>query len=635
MKRLKLLILIFCLGVSLPLAFVVWQTYQSLSQEEEAQLRFFSEALFDEMEKEMAELVKREEARVVDEYHFTLANGKDGLKISPLADPPKENYIMGYLQNNPDGSFQSPLVPDMGRIPPKNQEIISQLLEINALFNQKKFTLPKKPDPLVSKYSDSPKIEIKKKKKASFADRYMAKEPAPHQKNYLGSQSVRKEQISERQALNISKEDTRLVRPRAAGNKPSAVSKIRRAEPEGMAEMTEDKFDRDRIDAPSKEPSWEGDASFQVEVAPLQSVFISRGRFFIFRRIIINEQIYRQGFVLAVVPFLNHLLTVHFDKQPMSRFTGLRLQVIENGLRGDSVQAGNQNATYKMIIRRTFPAPFDFLSAVLTAATAPPSPARKPLGIALWVLGLFMLVGLLAIYQSAKTMVDLSERRAQFVSSVTHELKTPLTNIRMYIEMLEQGIAATPEKEQAYLSILGSESTRLSRLINNVLELAKLEKKQRHFDMREGQIDDVLTEVHTVMAHKLDQEGFKLTFERAEIPTFAYDREVLIQVLINLIENSIKFGQMSPEKKITIFTGTRDGMVSIAISDTGPGIPRRALKKVFDDFYRVNNKPTRTTGGTGIGLALVKKFIVAMGGRVEAANNTDAGCTITLLLPLS
>ena len=194
--------------------------------------------------------------------------------------------------------------------------------------------------------------------------------------------------------------------------------------------------------------------------------------------------------------------------------------------------------------------------------------------------------------------------------------------------------SATPEREQDYLQILGSESARLSRLINNVLELAKLEKKQRHFDLRNGRLDDVLAEVRTVMAHKLDQEGFELKIEHAGMPSFAYDREVLIQVLINLIENSIKFGGSFPEKCITLSAEARDGWACLSVSDTGPGIPRNALKKIFDDFYRVDNKLTRTTGGTGIGLALVKKFIVAMGGRVQALNNPGAGCTITMSLPL-
>ena len=133
---------------------------------------------------------------------------------------------------------------------------------------------------------------------------------------------------------------------------------------------------------------------------------------------------------------------------------------------------------------------------------------------------------------------------------------------------------------------------------------------------------------------KLEKEGFTLNIKADHMPAFNHDREVLIQVLINLVENSIKFGRSQPEKRITISAQVKDGWASLGVSDTGPGIPRKALKKVFDDFYRVEDKLTRSTGGTGIGLALVKKFMVAMGGRVEAANNTGAGCTITLRMPL-
>lgn len=632
MKRLKILILVFCLAVSCPLAFVVWQTYQRLDQEEHAQLRFFSEALFDELEKEMSALVQREENRTVDEYNFNLAQGKDGIQRSPLARPPKENYILGYLQNNPDGSFQSPLIKDMGRVAPKQRKLVSQLRETNAVFNDKKFSLPSKPAPPVAKPAEKPKAVPKKKGKTLFADRYLSKQQAPAPRSYLGRKSVRKEEISARQALNIAKEDSSILHSRA----PTAATADAAAEQESVPVALEEKIDRDNAGVSSdNKRNDETDANFQVEVAPLQSVYISKGRFFIFRRIAINNQIYRQGFVLEVEPFLRHLAATHFNTQPMAQFTGLRLQAMENGTRQDTVKTGMQTAASEVITQRTFPAPFDFLSAVLTAAAVPPSPARSTLNIAVWILGIVMLLGLVAIYQSTRAVVDLSERRSQFVSSVTHELKTPLTNIRMYIEMLEQGIAATPEREQEYLQILGSESARLSRLINNVLELAKLEKKQRHFNLREGQLEDVLTEVQSVMATKLGQEGFGLTIKSGEVPSFAYDREVLIQVLINLIENCVKFGRTASEKAITISTGTTHRWACISVSDTGPGIPRRALKKVFDDFYRVDNKLTRTTGGTGIGLALVKKFIVAMGGRVQATNNEKAGCTITLMLPLS
>jgi two-component system sensor histidine kinase VicK len=107
----------------------------------------------------------------------------------------------------------------------------------------------------------------------------------------------------------------------------------------------------------------------------------------------------------------------------------------------------------------------------------------------------------------------------------------------------------------------------------------------------------------------------------------------MILILINLMENSIKFGKAAPVKKITLTVRHEDNGVNIHVSDTGPGIPRHALKKIFDDFYRVESPLTRTTGGTGIGLALVKKFVTLMGGTVRAENNTGPGCTIAISLP--
>jgi signal transduction histidine kinase len=249
------------------------------------------------------------------------------------------------------------------------------------------------------------------------------------------------------------------------------------------------------------------------------------------------------------------------------------------------------------------------------------------------VLAAIMLLGLLAIYQSARAVVNLSKRRARFVSSVTHELKTPLTNIRMYIEMLEQGMAQDLDREQEYYRILGSESARLSRLINNVLEFSKLDRKQRPLNLREGTFEEVIDELKDIMQEKLRQEGFVLEVEKQDIAPFKYDREVMIQVLMNLIENSMKFGKDSPVRNITLRVWPDRDRINISVSDTGPGIPRHALKKVFDDFYRVEDSLTLATRGTGIGLALVKKFVTAMGGTVTAANHDGPGCTIAISLP--
>jgi signal transduction histidine kinase len=652
MKRLRLFILIFSVAVSIPLAFVIWQTYAGLEQEERAQLRFFSETLFDQMEKELADLVQQEENRAVDEYRYLLAQVEEKednkQQLSPLAHPASPEYILGYLQNNPDGSFQTPLIADMGSVPQDKRALVSQLKEVNRIFNHKKFSISQ-PAPTPAPTSIKPAEE--KKKKESFSERYLTRTKNAPSKTYLGKKQQRVEEITAEQAYNIASEEEGGRQYNDEVQKVRAPASVvgRSSWDREVEEKSEQNRSRDSAAALKERVLEQGmqqsvliqdepdsnQERFQVEVAPFQSVSIKDDHVYIFRRIAINNQIYRQGFILLVEPMLRHLIAAHFEKQPLARFTALQMQRRDQGQKREIVQAGIAITTSNFLAERVFPPPFDFMSVTLRAKTLPSSPARRSLNAALVVLGVFMSLGLLAIYQSARTIVMMSERRSQFVSSVTHELKTPLTNIRMYIEMLEQGIAATPEREQEYLSILGSESTRLSGLINNVLDLAKLEKKQRHFHMQEGQLDDVLTEVETIMGQKLKQDGFTLAITAAEVPKFSYDRDVLIQILMNLIENSVKFGKQAGTRQITISVDSLDNRIRIAVSDTGPGIPRHALKKVFDDFYRVDNDLTRATGGTGIGLALVKKFITAMGGSVQAANNREGGCTITLLLPIT
>ena len=138
MKRLRLYMIIFCTLVSLPLAFVAWRTFGALDREVQAQVSFFSERLLDEIEAELADLVRSEEDRAVDEYRHTLVQG--GGKIpSPLARLPDQAFILGYFQNNPDGSFQTPLVEEGEELPAGLIERVKQLQAINTVFNQRKF----------------------------------------------------------------------------------------------------------------------------------------------------------------------------------------------------------------------------------------------------------------------------------------------------------------------------------------------------------------------------------------------------------------------------------------------------------------------------------------------------------------
>jgi signal transduction histidine kinase len=645
MKRLKLYILLFAVATALPMAYVVVRTYQGIAQEETARMRFFAEAFFDDIESALADRVEIEENRPVDAYHHTEAPpmGQEGQgKTSPLASPPAEPYIFGYLQNNPDGSFQTPLVGGNQKIAPGIQKIVQQLDDINRQFNRRKTAIAAVQPPAPSVKTAAKKAEMPKEardeEKTSFAGKFLDLKRKRASEDYLGRKSQRTEEISAQQALNVERGDEVLAekeqRSTAGGRpqRPAEPAYVSRSVPPAPAPSSSDK-DRMAAAADSAVTGEAMPSRFQVEVAPLQSVFIDAERIFIFRRIVIDERIYRQGFILKAKAFLNYLADTYFANQPMSRFVQLRLEVADMNHPATIIQTGATIHQERFALDRQFPAPFNFLYARLTSEKIPPVASRRTLDIMIAILATVFLLGLGAIYRSAHVMVDLAERRSRFVSSVTHELKTPLTNIRLYIEMLEQGIARDTAHEQDYLRVVSSESARLSRLINNVLELSRLEKKQRQFDMRLGDFQDVLSEVQGVMSEKVRKERFTLVMAPVEGIAFSYDREVMVQILINLIENSIKFGRHSETRQISVDVADQEDHVAVTVSDTGPGIPRRALKKVFDDFYRVEDPLTRATGGTGIGLSLVKKFMQAMGGSAAAANNDGPGCTITLSLP--
>jgi signal transduction histidine kinase len=654
MKRLKIYILIFCVTLSVPLAYFVLRTYRGLEQEEAATLGFFADTLFDEMEQALAALVHREEARAIDEYNYEISPSGDLRDStdegrSPLSRLPQENYILGYFQNNPDGSFQTPLTEADKPVAADRKDAVAQLEHANRIFNRKRTTATDKIDVAPAEAV----ARTEQKQQSAFAKKYLDLTRSQKPKAYLGQKEKRFEKVTVAQAKNIAgheKPDTaRSPEPAARSLSKSRLSpRSPRIAAEGAMAMAdkdnagkkgeyrEQVLAESEADAAREVVSDDQDEeSFQVEVAPLQSVFIGNDQIYVFRRIMINQEIYRQGFILTAPKFLDHLAQNHFIAQPMADFTHLRLRVLDQGREISRVEAGVSARAPKFMLERTFPSPFAFLNASISSDEIPRSAGRNTLMIMMGVLAAIFLIGLFAIYQSARTVVDLSERRSQFVSSVTHELKTPLTNIRMYIEMLAQGIATDTEREQEYFQIIDSEGSRLSRLINNVLDLAKLEKKQRSLNLSQGTFQEVVEEVETVMQEKLRQEGFTLNIMQEDIRPFNYDREAMIQVLINLIENSIKFGQSAASKEITIRTYQDGNWAKIAVSDRGPGIPRQALKKVFDDFYRVDNSLTRKTRGTGIGLALVKKFIRLMGGRVSAENNPGAGCTIIISLPSS
>jgi signal transduction histidine kinase len=646
MKTLRVALLVFLIALSVPLSYVLTRTYGGLRQEEVSRLRFFATALFDAMESELAELVLGEENRPVDAYSppdtggiqdtggirdtggIHDAAGSTDRTDHGLGALPAEPWLRGYLQNHPDGSFQTPLVTQTTAA----RERYKELTALNTRFNAIRYQAPKPlapaslPNQVAAAAEQAP--QEKRDKEDGYGDAFLYQTNPSKARSAMARQEVRLEELTATQALKVTRRKMKIP---AAEPAPA---------PADMAESAGGALaDRVRDEAEVTDVAAEGgagtekDTPRQVEVAPFQALLVDADRAFIFRRILLEGKVYRQGFVLDLAAFSQHLLATHFADQPLARFTQLQLWARTDTSPHLLGTLGKSGASAPLRMERQFPRPFAFLTARLVCSDIPPSSARAPLRLTLIALGTILLAGLLLIYRSVNAQVALSKRRSQFASAVTHELKTPLTTIRMYVEMLAQGMGADPRRQQRYFQVLDAETARLGRLINNVLELSRLEKRQRPLTYGFGDLSEVIDKVTAALGPQLEAAGFEFQVENRLKEPFAYDAEVLVQVLINLVENSLKFGRDNRRKRIRVTIDKQRDTVSLAVRDTGPGIPRGDLKRIFEDFYRAEDEMTRTTSGTGIGLALVQRFAKAMGGGVTARNNPEGGCTITVTIP--
>lgn len=232
------------------------------------------------------------------------------------------------------------------------------------------------------------------------------------------------------------------------------------------------------------------------------------------------------------------------------------------------------------------------------------------------LLTILLVIIALAIYlyrESTREMREASQK-VSFVNQVSHELKTPLTNIRMYTELLERKFAKEDRKTKKHLNIIISESSRLGRLINNVLSFAKDQKNGVKFNPVPAVPDEIITRLLDSFSYSLKTKGIKLQLNLNATETVMLDTDILEQILSNLISNVEKYAASG--KWIKVETELVDDMTVLTVSDKGPGIPENLKEKIFEPFFRVSNKLTDGVSGTGIGLSLVRTLAEIHGGSV-------------------
>jgi signal transduction histidine kinase len=258
---------------------------------------------------------------------------------------------------------------------------------------------------------------------------------------------------------------------------------------------------------------------------------------------------------------------------------------------------------------------------------------RLTLGLLIVLLLLAIGVGGWLIVVDLKRQLTLARQKTDFVSNVSHELKTPLTSIRMFSELLAEGRVQEESKKRHYLNIIAAEAARLTRLINNVLDFARLERREKKYQFAPCDLASLTREVVEMYRPHLEATGFTLRCDAAAAPVVVRaDRDALAQVLVNLLSNAEKY--CGEKKEISVKWGpTAPGRVSVQVLDRGMGVPSGCEEKIFEQFYRAQDSLNSGVQGSGLGLTLARQIARAHGGDIVHERRESGGSCFTLWLP--
>ena len=243
-------------------------------------------------------------------------------------------------------------------------------------------------------------------------------------------------------------------------------------------------------------------------------------------------------------------------------------------------------------------------------------------------------VGSWLIVADLRRQLLLARQKTDFVSNVSHELKTPLTSIRMFAEMLAEGRVDEPDKQQRFLHIISAEAARLTRLINNVLDFARRERGEQQLQFAPCDFVEVVRETMERYRPQLEGTGFMLHGELPDEPVPVNgDRDALGQVLVNLLSNAEKYS--GEGKVVTVRLAARGGLAELSVLDCGPGVPRGCEERIFEQFFRAHDSLASGVTGSGLGLTLARQIARAHGGDVTWAPRDGGGSRFMLRVPMA
>jgi signal transduction histidine kinase len=260
---------------------------------------------------------------------------------------------------------------------------------------------------------------------------------------------------------------------------------------------------------------------------------------------------------------------------------------------------------------------------------------RLTLGLLIAVLVLAIAVGSSLIVSDVKRQLTLARQKTDFVSNVSHELKTPLTSIRMFAELLAEGRVDDPRRQQSYLQIISAEASRLTRLINNVLDFSRMERGEKRYEMRKLDLVGLVRETADNYRPHLEAAGFgfECDFPDTSVEVDG-DRDALSQVTVNLLANAEKYSTSQKEIGLRMEVKPKPvPHVELQVLDRGSGVPRGCEEKIFDKFYRAHDSLSSGIQGSGLGLTLARQIAKAHGGELVYLPRQGGGSCFVLRLP--
>ncbi len=243
-------------------------------------------------------------------------------------------------------------------------------------------------------------------------------------------------------------------------------------------------------------------------------------------------------------------------------------------------------------------------------------------------------IGAIALFDDVTQLRRLEQMRFDFVANVTHELKTPLTSIRGFVETLQHGAIEDPDAARRFLSIIAMEAERLTRLIDDILSLSSLEAGRKKEDVRLHPFAPFVQQIMELLRSNAVEKNITLFFEdNSHNATVLANEDKIKQLLINLVDNAIKYTQNDGNVRVNV---SKEGnKVVLRVTDSGIGIENEHIPRLFERFYRVDKGRSRNMGGTGLGLAIVKHIVMEMNGSIEVESVPGSGSTFTVYLPVA